>query len=164
MGNNDARWLLRAGYTAAPIIAGLDKFFERTVVWEEYLAPAISRRAPVTPRTFMKGVGLVEIAAGVLVATRTRVGPWVVAAWLSGIITNLLMHPRRYADIALRDFGLVLGAVALGRLDAAARRKPDPAVLSPGLNRRGMTTDAAVPLPQRLRPTLEDAPDFNERG
>lgn len=162
MGNADARWLLRAGYTAAPIIAGLDKFFEKTVVWEDYLAPAIARRAPVSARTFMKGVGVIEVTAGLLVASRARVGPYVVAAWLGGIITNLLMHPRRYADIALRDFGLLLGAVALGQLDGEARRKADPARLSPGRERLGMTHESAVPLPQRLRPTLEEAPGVSE--
>lgn len=153
----DACAMLRAGYTAAPILAGLDKFFDRMVVWDEYLAPAIVRRVPVSPRTFMKFVGVVEIAAGVLVATRKRGAPYVVAGWLGGIVTNLLLHPRRYADIALRDVGLMLGALALGRLEQQQAQQQRSKQL-PTFDRRGMTTEAAVPLPQRLRPTLEDAP------
>lgn len=113
-----AYWLLRAGFTAAPILAGLDKFSERMTRWEKYLSPAFASRAPVSPRTFMKTVGVIEIAAGTLVATKPRVGSYLVAGWLGGIITNLLLHPKDYTDIALRDLGLALGAVALGRLEA----------------------------------------------
>ncbi len=155
-GRLDAYWLLRAGFTAAPILAGLDKFSERMVVWEEYLAPAISRRAPVSPRTFMKWVGAIEIVGGTLVAARPRLGSWIVAGWLGGIVTNLLLHPNRYLDIALRDFGLMLGALALARLEQDKRHALEPWQRLPGT-----TTEGAVPMPQRLRPTLEEAPDLH---
>ena len=96
-------------------MAGADKFFHWLVNWDQYLAPAIARLAPVSAHTFMLGVGIIEMSAGLLVALAPRIGAWVVAAWLCGIILNLLMIPA-YFDIALRDFGLALGAVALARL------------------------------------------------
>lgn len=122
---DQAYWLLRTGFTVAPILAGADKFTERLVEWEKYLSPTFDRLSPMSPRTFMKTVGVVEIAAGVLVATKPALGSYVVAGWLGGIIGNLLTHPRRYGDIALRDLGLALGALALGRLEAerTARRR-----------------------------------------
>jgi hypothetical protein len=107
--------VLHVAYTIAPIIAGADKFFHWLVNWDLYLAPAVARIAPVSAHTFMLGVGIVEMIAGVLVAMAPRIGGWVVAAWLFGIIVNLLMIPA-YFDIALRDFGLALGAIALARL------------------------------------------------
>ncbi len=157
----DAYWLLRAGFTAAPILAGLDKFTERMVRWEEYLAPAISRRVPVSPRTFMKVVGAVEVAGGALVATVPKVGPYVIAGWLGGIIGNLLMHPNRYFDIALRDFGLMLGALSLARLEADRHRAFEYSRPVPGATREGATQEGAVPMPQRLQPTLEEAPSLH---
>jgi hypothetical protein len=114
-GPAQAKALLRAGFVAAPILAGADKFTNGLVRWEKYLAPQVSRALPVSARTFMKGVGVVEIAAGLLVATKPKLGSYVVAGWLGGIIGNLLMTRDNY-DIALRDFGLMLGALALGRL------------------------------------------------
>src|SRR5436309_3394867 len=100
--------ILHIAFTVAPLAAGVDKFFHFLVNWDQYLAPAIARLAPVSAHTFMLGVGLIEMIAGVLVAFMPRVGAWVVAAWLFGIIVNLLMIPA-YLDIALRDFGLALG-------------------------------------------------------
>ncbi len=113
--------ILRFGFTVAPIIAGVDKFFDWLVPWHEYLAPVVTRIVPVEPHTFMMGVGVVEIAAGLLVAFAPRVGGYVVAAWLAGIIVNLLLIPG-YFDIALRDLGLLLGALALARLSEEFRR------------------------------------------
>src|SRR5436190_23595436 len=107
--------VLHLAYTVAPLVAGADKFFHWLVNWDQYLAPAIARLAPVSAHTFMLGVGIIEMSAGLLVALAPRIGAWVVAAWLCGIILNLLMIPA-YFDIALRDFGLALGAVALARL------------------------------------------------
>lgn len=107
--------ILRIGFTALPILAGLDKFFYLLVDWDQYLAPAVARMLPVTGHTFMLAVGAIEIVAGLLVAVWPRLGAYVVAAWLWGIIANLLMVPGFY-DIALRDFGLSLGALALARL------------------------------------------------
>lgn len=107
--------ILYAGFVALPIIAGADKFFDKLVAWEQYLAPLATQLVPVTAHEFMMIVGGIEIAAGVLVAIRPQIGAYVVALWLWGIIVNLLLIPD-YFDIALRDLGLSLGAIALGRL------------------------------------------------
>jgi hypothetical protein len=107
--------VLQIGFTVLPIVAGLDKFFHLLVNWDQYLAPLAARLLPVSGHTFMQVVGLVEIAAGMLVAIRPRLGAYVAALWLWGIIANLLLIPG-YFDIALRDFGLSLGALALARL------------------------------------------------
>ena len=107
--------ILLFAYTVAPIVAGLDKFFHFLVNWDQYLAPTVARMLPVSGHMFMLAVGVVEMVAGVLVATMPRIGAWIVAAWLCGIIINLLLIPG-YFDVALRDFGLALGAVALARL------------------------------------------------
>ena len=121
--------LLRVGFTAAPILFGLDKFFNWMVDWPDYLAPWMNDLVPGSGQDFMYFVGVVEIAAGILVALAPRIGAYVVAAWLGGIIVNLLTgDPPAYYDIALRDFGLFLAALALGRLALAFRtseaRKP----------------------------------------
>ena len=113
----DAYTILHLGFAVLPILAGLDKFFHLLVNWEQYLAPQIAGLLPVAPATFMQVVGGIEVVAGLLVAVRPRVGAYVVAFWLWGIIVNLLMIPGYY-DIALRDFGLSLGALALARLSA----------------------------------------------
>jgi hypothetical protein len=105
------------------VIAGLDKFFHALVNWDMYLAPRVERILPVSGYTFMLAVGVIEIAAGFLVALRPRVGASVVAAWLGGIIVNLLLAGNFY-DIALRDFGLALGALALARLGREFDPKP----------------------------------------
>jgi hypothetical protein len=107
--------ILYVGFVALPILAGLDKFFGLLVNWEQYLAPVVTSVLPVSAHAFMLAVGVIEIAAGLLVAFRPRLGACVVALWLWGIIVNLLLVPGFY-DIALRDFGLSLGALALARL------------------------------------------------
>src|SRR5215831_16407262 len=114
--------LLRIGFTVAPIVFGLDKFFNVMVNWEQYLAPWINRLMPGTAHQFMDLVGVIEIAAGILVALKPRYGAYIVALWLAGIIVNLLTLSGYY-DVALRDFGLLIGALALGRL-ADAQRAP----------------------------------------
>jgi hypothetical protein len=123
--------LLRAGFTVAPILFGLDKFFNWTVHWPDYLAPWINDIVPGSAQDFMYFVGAVEIAAGILVAVAPRLGAPVVAAWLGGIVINLLTaNPPEYYDIALRDFGLMLGALTLTRLAwafAPARSAPQAA-------------------------------------
>jgi hypothetical protein len=110
--------ILQVGFIVAPILFGLDKFFEVLVDWDRYLAPAVTDALPVSGHTVMLAVGVVEIAAGVLVALRPRIGGYVVAVWLWVIIVNLLVVGD-YFDIALRDFGLSLGALALARLAEA---------------------------------------------
>ena len=107
--------LLYLGFVVAPLVAGLDKFTQVLTNWDMYLAPVVAGLLPFSAHTFMLLVGLVEIAAAVLVAVRPQIGAYVVAAWLAGIVINLLPIPA-YFDIALRDFGLMLGALALARL------------------------------------------------
>lgn len=112
--------LLRLGFTVAPILFGLDKFFNWTVDWPQYLAPWIDDVVPGSAQDFMYAVGVVEIAAGLLVLLAPWLGAFVVAGWLAGIVVNLLTaDPPTYYDIALRDFGLMLAALTLGRLALA---------------------------------------------
>ena len=107
--------ILHVAFVVAPLIAGADKFFHFLVNWDQYLAPRIAGILPVSGHTFMLAVGVIEIVAAVLVAVKPKYGAYVVMAWLWGIIVNLLLIPGYY-DVALRDFGLSLGALALGRL------------------------------------------------
>ena len=109
---------LRTVFTIAPVVFGLDKFFNLLTYphhWSMYLAGWINDLVPGTADQCMYRVGVIEIVAGVLVAVAPRFGAWVVAAWLAGIILDLLTGPGFY-DVALRDFGLLVGAVALARL------------------------------------------------
>lgn len=119
--------LLRLGFAALPVLFGLDKFFDVLVNWEIYLAPWLNDVVPGSAAEAMYAVGVVEIAAGIAVALKPRYGAYLVAAWLGGIIVNLLTLSGYY-DIALRDFGLMVGALTLARL--AARYDP------PGLDVR----------------------------
>lgn len=107
--------ILRAGFTLAPILFGLDKFANLLVDWPVYLAPWIDDIVPGSAQSAMYAVGVIEILAGVIVGVAPRFGGWLVAGWLAGIIVNLLTLSGYY-DVALRDFGLLLGAVALARL------------------------------------------------
>jgi uncharacterized membrane protein YphA (DoxX/SURF4 family) len=123
-----AFWLLRIGFTVAPILFGVDKFANVLVNWEKYLAPWVRDLSPVSATHTMYAVGVIEIIAGVLVALKPRYAAYVVAAWLAGIIVNLLTYSGYY-DVALRDFGLMLAALTLARLASIY----DP----PGLTRIG---------------------------
>jgi hypothetical protein len=109
--------LLRTAFTVAPILFGLDKFTNLLTDWPAYLAPWIDGIVPGTAQQAMYAVGVVEIAAGLVVAVAPRFGGLLVAGWLGGIIVNLLLVGG-YGDIALRDFGLMIGALALWRLAA----------------------------------------------
>jgi uncharacterized membrane protein YphA (DoxX/SURF4 family) len=115
----DARYqaflLMRLGYTVLPLAMGIDKFFNGMVFWPKYLAGWINDIAPGTAQQFMYFVGAVEIVAGLLVLLKPRYAAYVVAAWLAGIVTNLWSGPG-YWDVGLRDVGLLLGALTLGRL------------------------------------------------
>jgi hypothetical protein len=113
--------LLRVAFVVAPIVAGLDKFFHLLVNWDQYLAPIAARILGGYGHQFMLAVGVIEIIAGIGVLLKPKIFAYVVAAWLVGIIVNLLLIPGYY-DIALRDVGLCLGAIALGRLSAAYDR------------------------------------------
>jgi uncharacterized membrane protein YphA (DoxX/SURF4 family) len=107
--------MLRLLFTVAPIAFGLDKFFNVLVDWPTYLAPWVNDIAPGSGQDFMYAVGVVEIVAGVAVALKPRFGAPLVAAWLAGIIVNLLTLSGFY-DVALRDFGLMVSALVLTRL------------------------------------------------
>jgi hypothetical protein len=111
--------LLRIAFTVAPILFGLDKFAEVMISdWPKYLAPAFNDIIPGSAQDAMHIVGVVEIVAGLVVAITPRFGGYLVAAWLGGIIVSLLIVGG-YADIALRDFGLLLSALTLARLTTA---------------------------------------------
>jgi hypothetical protein len=107
--------VLHLGFTVAPIVAGIDKFFHLLCNWDQYLAPWVASLAPVSGHTLMLAIGVIEASAGILVAVRPRLGAPIVAAWLFLIIANL-MSMGAYFDVALRDLGLALAAVALWRL------------------------------------------------
>lgn len=113
-----AYWLLRVGYAVLPIWMGIDKFGNALTDWPSYLAPWIVDVLPFSAQTAMYVVGAIEIVAGVAVALKPRYAAYVVALWLTGIIVNLLTYSGFY-DVALRDFGLLVGALALARLAAA---------------------------------------------
>lgn len=116
--SREAFILLRSVFTVAPVLFGLDKFTNLLTDWPDYLAPWINDIVPGTAQEAMYAVGVVEILAGIVVAVAPRYGGLLVAAWLAGIIVNLLTIPDYY-DIALRDFGLLVAALALWRLAVA---------------------------------------------
>ena len=123
--------LLWIGFSLAPVLFGVDKFFNWMAYWPKYLWIGFPDFFGVSAQQFMYGVGIVEVVGGVLVFLAPRFAPYVIAGWLGGIITNLVIysaaeggHTRVYWDIALRDFGLLLGALALARL--AAVHAPNP--------------------------------------
>jgi uncharacterized membrane protein YphA (DoxX/SURF4 family) len=114
---HQAFWLLRITFTVAPILFGIDKFFNWSVFWPDYLAGWINDIVPGSGQDMMYVVGGIEIAAGLLVAFAPRIGAFVVAGWLFGIVINLLTNDApQYYDIALRDFGLMLAALTFARL------------------------------------------------
>ena len=113
--------LLRTVFTVAPIVFGLDKFTNILADWTVYLAPQATAVVPLPAQTVMYIVGVVEIIAGIAVAIRPRFGSLLVAAWLLGIIINLLLLGA-FFDVALRDFGLLVGALALNRLSRKTAR------------------------------------------
>ncbi len=111
--------ILRIGFVVAPVLFGLDKFFNKMTQWPKFLAPIVANNAPV--ETLMMIVGVVEIAAGLLGLFKPRIGAYVVAGWLLAIIINLLLIPGYY-DVALRDAGLLLAALALASLSRTFAR------------------------------------------
>lgn len=114
-GARQAFLVLRTAFTVAPILFGLDKFTNLMTDWTAYLAPWIDDLVPGTAQQAMYAVGVTEVVAGLLVALAPRVGGLVVAAWLAGIIVNLVTLGDYY-DVALRDVGLLAAAFALSRL------------------------------------------------
>lgn len=112
-----AFWVLRIGFVVLPLLMGVDKFTNLLTDWPGYLAPWIVAVLPVQAQTAMYVIGVVEIVAAIGVALRPRLAAWVVAVWLLGIVLNLLTYPG-FFDVALRDVGLLVGAIALGLLSA----------------------------------------------
>ncbi len=115
VGPDRAFLLLRTVFTIAPIAFGLDKFAELLTDWERYLAPWVNDLVPGSAHDAMLAVGVIEVAAGIAVAVAPRFGSLLVAGWLAGIILNLVTMGEYY-DVALRDFGLLVGALALAAL------------------------------------------------
>jgi hypothetical protein len=118
----EAFLILRTAFTVAPILFGLDKFANVMTDWPKYLAPQLNDLVPGSAHQAMLMVGVIEVVAGLLVLWRPRIGAYVVALWLAGIIVNLLVLGG-YGDVALRDFGLLLAALALARLAPAYSRR-----------------------------------------
>lgn len=115
--------VLRTAFVVAPIVFGADKFTNWMVDWDRYLAPVLADPLPMSPDQAMYLVGIIEIVAGIVVALHPKLGAGVVAAWLVGIILNLVLLGD-YWDVALRDVGLLAGAIALQRLAAAYDPRP----------------------------------------
>ncbi|MGO2026351.1 hypothetical protein [Brevibacterium aurantiacum] len=122
VGSDRAFFLLRTVFTVAPILFGLDKFFGLLTNWDSYLAPWIDAILPGTAHQAMFAVGIIEIVAGIVVAVAPKFGSLLVVAWLAGIIVNLLSMGE-FFDIALRDFGLLVAALALAALAFDRPRK-----------------------------------------
>src|SRR5947209_610336 len=119
-----AWWALRLGLGIGPILAGIDKFFNKLTDWSMYLSPVATKVVPVSASTFMHLVGIVEIIAGIIVLSRwTKLGAYIVMAWLLGICVNLLTTGMFY-DLAVRDLELAIGAFALAQLTAAREGVP----------------------------------------
>ena len=117
---HQAFWLLRITFTIAPILFGVDKFVNWSVHWPDYLAHWVNNIVPGSGQDMMYVVGGIEIAAGLIVLVAPRIGAFIVAGWLFGIVINLLTkNAPQYYDIALRDFGLMLAALTFGRLALA---------------------------------------------
>jgi hypothetical protein len=117
--------ILHWGFVAAPVLMGADKFTHLLTNWDQYLAAPFARISPLSTHSTMLVVGAIEVAAGLIVALKPRIGAYVVAAWLAGIILDLLLLGA-FFDVALRDFGLFLSALALGRLSAVYDREETP--------------------------------------
>jgi uncharacterized membrane protein YphA (DoxX/SURF4 family) len=121
---NTAWWVLRIGFGVGPILAGLDKYFNILTQWPMYLSPLVPRITHLQPETFMHMVGVVEIAAGILVLSRfTRWGAYLVMFWLLGIAANLLTTGMFY-DVAVRDIEISLGVFALAKLTEVRQSVP----------------------------------------
>lgn len=117
--------MLKLTYGLVPVVAGLDKFTNLLVDWKQYLSPVAANALPVSPATFMMIVGVIEIFAGLLVLGRTRIGAYVVGAWLAGIALNLITTGH-YLDVAVRDLVMSVGAFALAKLAEARERESEP--------------------------------------
>lgn len=119
-------WSLKIGLGVGPILTGIDKYFNKLADWGMYLSPVATKIVPVSTATFMHTIGLVEILAGLVVLSRwTRLGAYIVMAWLLAIAVNLVMTGMFY-DLAMRDFEIAIGAFALSQISALRDSKPHP--------------------------------------
>ena len=114
--------ILHVAFVIVPLVAGIDKFYDYLCQWDKYLAPIVSNTLHMAPHSFMMAVGVVEIVAALIVAFWPKVGGYIVAIWLAGITVNLALNPVHYWDVAARDLGLLLAALALGSLSLWASR------------------------------------------
>jgi len=120
---NAGWWALRIGLGVGPIITGIDKYFNKLTDWGMYLSPIVTKIVPVGATTFMRGVGVVEIIAGLIVLSRwTKLGSYIVMLWLIGIAVNLLTTGMFY-DLAMRDVEIAIGAFALSQLSASREQR-----------------------------------------
>ncbi len=140
---SDAKTLLRIGYGLVPILAGADKFTNLLTDWTQYLSPKVERRLPVDGRTFMRLVGLAEIAAGLLVLRRPRAGGALLSGWLLAISGNLLSMGK-YLDVAARDALLAAGAAALAMMPERAQAE------QPRMPPRRMRMDPVGTIPRSV--------------
>jgi len=140
---SDAKTLLRIGYGLVPILAGADKFTNLLTDWNQYLSPKVERRLPVDGRTFMRLVGLAEIAAGLLVLRRPRAGGALMSGWLLAISGNLLSMGK-YLDVAARDALLAAGAAALAMMPERAQAE------QPQMPARRMRMDPVGTIPRSV--------------
>jgi hypothetical protein len=109
-------------FAIIPVAAGIDKFSGRLADWDKYLAPAVSSNLNMPPHLILQYVGAIEIAIGLIVLFRPRIGAYLLALWLAGIILNLIVSPAHYWDVAAGDLGLLVGALSLGSISAWADR------------------------------------------
>jgi hypothetical protein len=114
--------ILHWGFVAAPVIFGADKFVHLLTNWDRYLSAPFAHLSPLSVHSTMLVVGVIEVVAGLIVALKPRIGAYVIVAWLAGIILNLLLMGS-FFDVAVRDFGLMIGALALARLSVVYDRK-----------------------------------------
>jgi uncharacterized membrane protein YphA (DoxX/SURF4 family) len=127
---NDVWWALRLALGGTAFLAGLDKFTDLLTDWDKYLAPRAAQKLPVDGKTFMKAVGVIEMAVGVGILTRnTRLSSYVASAWLLGIAANLAMHDENYLDVAVRDVNMAIAAYALARLTGRRQQRGGTAAL-----------------------------------
>lgn len=120
---NGAWWALKIGLGVGPIITGTDKYFDKLADWGMYLSPLAAKVVPVSTATFMHGVGIVEIIAGLIVLSRwTKIGGYIVMLWLLGIVVNLLTTGM-FTDLAMRDVEIAIGAFALAQLSTVRDRR-----------------------------------------
>lgn len=122
---DDVWWALRLGLGGAAFFSGVDKFTHLVCNWDKYLAPRVEEMLPMSGKTFMRLVGVIEIlvGAGILMPPRTKLHAYVLSAWLVGIAGNLMLHDENYKDIALRDLDIALGAYALARLTGSRQKR-----------------------------------------